>query len=89
MLKVFDIDHGTEVVAYAVDSDFNCLAFEGQFLLGGCEDGALRLWDVVQGNQMVELPQHEGPIKAVQISDDGKRVLTAGEDQTVVVWGLA
>ena len=39
MLKVFDIDHGGEIVSYEVDSDLRCLAFDGQYVLGGAEDG--------------------------------------------------
>jgi len=88
MLKVFDIDHGGEIVSYEVDSDLRCLAFDGQYVLGGAEDGTLVLWDVVQGTLIATHEKHSAAVRTVVVSENGKMITTGSEDQTICQWGL-
>jgi WD40 repeat protein/serine/threonine protein kinase len=56
-----------------------------RLLVTGSWDGCARLWDVVQGTLIAELP-HEGPVCSLNISRDGSRVLTASQDRTARFW---
>jgi WD40 repeat protein len=61
-LKVFDLDHGNQVASFDTDVEMRCVAFDGQFVLAGCEDGTLRLWDVVQGVELAKHAKHDGSV---------------------------
>lgn len=88
-VKVFDIDHGGEIVSYEVESDLRCLAFDGQHLLGGAEDGSIALWDVVQGTLLAtHSGKHSAAVRTITVSEDGRRVTTGSEDQTICHWGV-
>jgi WD40 repeat protein/serine/threonine protein kinase len=45
-----------------------------------------RIWDVAMGTPVGELLQHEGELRSIQFSPDGKRVITVGSDKTARVW---
>jgi WD40 repeat protein len=52
-------------------------------------DPALGLYDADSGDQVRELTGHLGAITSLAFSEDGKRLASASEDQTVSVWNLA
>jgi len=51
----------------------------------GSQDGALRIFDSDTGKQLRALPGHNDAIASVAYSDDGSRVVTAGEDRAIRV----
>lgn len=73
----------------------NCLAFapDGKTLAtgGGNGDSAIRVWDVVTGEELARLEGHPNGIFAVAFSSDGKRLASAGGagDCTVRLWDVA
>jgi WD40 repeat protein len=63
---------------------------------GGSHDRAVRLWTLDKSAPLVpSRPEakpfegHEGPIFAMVQSQDGKRILTGGDDNTVRLWDAA
>jgi len=48
--------------------------------------GALRLWEVATGKELAQLEGHECEIKRVDFDPNGKRLVSAGADRTILVW---
>src|SRR5262249_47496726 len=56
-------------------------------LASGCEAGEIRLWDAKTGTAGKVFKGHDGPIHALAWVDDGKVLLSLGEqDGTVCLW---
>jgi RNA polymerase sigma factor (sigma-70 family) len=66
------------------------LAFapSGYWLATGGSDMAVRIWDVLTGQEVLRFDGHEGKPKVVAFGSDGRTVLTAGEDGRVYSWSL-
>src|SRR5205085_2499241 len=58
---------------------------EGQRLASGSEDCTVRVWDAISGAELLTLRGHEGPVRSVRFSSDG-RLASASDDKTVRVW---
>jgi hypothetical protein len=82
--------HNTHPTQIPTPTPINALLVSptGHHLLGGGNDGILRIWDVETGEQTAELTGHQGAIAAVAQTLDGQKAITASWDQTVRVWDL-
>ncbi|MGL4552082.1 MAG: WD40 repeat domain-containing protein, partial [Gemmataceae bacterium] len=58
-------------------------------LVTGSYDRSLKLWDAATGKVLSEWKDvHKGHLRTVAFSPDGKRLVTAGADNRVVVWDI-
>jgi WD40 repeat protein len=68
----------------------NSIAFssEGDLLVTGSADHVVRVWDVGSANPQLlgELTDHDQPVHIVLITQDGQRLIAAGEGRRVTVW---
>ncbi|MEO1401051.1 MAG: hypothetical protein AAFV72_07295 [Cyanobacteria bacterium J06635_1] len=62
---------------------------DGQTLVSGGEDKAIKVWDVATGELRKTLQSDSGIVQAVAIAPDGKTVISGGGDRMVRVWDLA
>jgi len=66
-----------------------CLAFAlgGRLLVAGDNEG-LTLWETATGGEVLHLTGHRGPVTALVAISDGRRVVSASVDTTVLLWDL-
>jgi hypothetical protein len=64
------------------------LAPHGQMLAVADKRHAIVLLEFATGRRIATLPGHAGPLTALAFSHDGRRLVSASEDRTVLVWSL-
>lgn len=61
------------------------LAPDGRTAVAGCTDSNLRVWDTDTGKLLRTLTGHEAGVNGLDISPDGKKVVSVGDDKKLVV----
>ncbi len=74
-------------------SSFTALALsdDGKYLFTGEDYGLITLWSVTTGTTVYNYPGHVGHVRGVfaaALLPDGKRGVTCGDDDKVIVWDL-
>jgi hypothetical protein len=59
---------------------------DGKTLASGGEDGTVKLWDAVGGNETASLTGHKGRVRSVAFSPDGKTLASGGAFGTLKLW---
>ena len=60
----------------------------GNKILSWGEDGAVRLWDVVTGNELGPTMKHNSEVIGASFNKDGKLILTYSKDGSVRLWSV-
>nr|WP_224247481.1 TIR domain-containing protein [Hyalangium gracile] len=74
--------HSSRVTACAWSPD-------GQRVLSGSDDRAMKVWDAASGECLLTLSGHGGPVNACAWSPDGQCVLSGSSDRAMKVWDAA
>ncbi|VDB84750.1 unnamed protein product [Peniophora sp. CBMAI 1063] len=59
---------------------------KGSVLLAGANDSTVWLWQLPSGNTMQVFAGHKGPVTAGDFTPDGKRIVTACAENTLIYW---
>lgn len=94
-LQLWDCDQGTAVwTSKKRVGTLSALAFSpgGKLIAsaGGyqADDSPVRVWDASSGRLLLELKGHFDRVRDIIFSPDGKRLVTASQDTTLLVWDL-
>lgn len=63
-----------------------CLTLDGNFLLSGSEDGAVRVWDMHSYMALGSLQVHHAPVEGMLVVPENGLLVTCSTDSTVRVW---
>ncbi|XP_031383600.1 DDB1- and CUL4-associated factor 13 [Punica granatum] len=69
----------------------SCMAKNPSYLKGifsGSMDGDIRLWDIASRRTVCQFPGHQGAVKGLTASTDGRVLVSCGADCTVRLWNV-
>jgi WD40 repeat protein len=66
--------------------ELRALAWHGEMIAAGGDDGVIRLWDTASGDLIRELNGHTGAVWSIAFAPDGSRLYSGGADNTIRVW---
>lgn len=69
----------------------SCMAKNPNHLKGifsGAMDGDIRLWDITSRQTVRQFPGHQGAVRGLTVSTDGRILVSCGTDSTVRLWSV-
>jgi eukaryotic-like serine/threonine-protein kinase len=82
------LDHS--VISLSERANSIALNPDGERLISGGRNGAIRVWDITTGKELSTFPgAHTGSINRVQFSPDGKRIASCDSSGEIKVWDAA
>lgn len=98
MPRIIGATDGKTIAVLEKDPGFiyeNAFSRDGKLLATASHSGDFHitgarvcLWDATTGKFMLELPNYDQYIGAIEFSPDGRRIVTAGHDNTALIWNV-
>ena len=87
LFKVWDVSTGTCIKEFQHPGAWAmCVSTAGSLAATFGKDGMVRLWKLPTAEPVSQALQHQYPVVAVALSDDGKTLFTVCEDGTGRLW---
>lgn len=89
-LVIYDVAQHRKRQTFDVPSWVTAIAFHPlqRRIATGHDDGVVRIWNLDNPADFVELAQHELPTSALAFTDDGEWLAVAAEDRTITAWNV-
>ncbi len=87
-VKVWNAQQGSLEISFQLDAGVGALVFhpEGHLLAAGDAGGRVVLIDPGTGTVEGLVEEHEGRVRALAWSDDGRRLASGGADDSILLW---
>jgi len=84
----WDVAAGRSILSMHHRSAVYCMAvsIDGKMLYAGAADDKISCWDVATGERTRTLGSHGGDVLGLAFSPDGRRLVSASQDTTLLVW---
>lgn len=83
--------HSTAVIRTLTDTGY-ILALRflpgDQLIVAGTKEGNLDLYDIAKASKIGTFPAHAGAVWSIDVSSDGKQIVSGGADKSVKFWSL-
>ncbi len=95
-LNIWDLENGQELNTLPfISSDKDIVSPrsltvtpDGRRAIAGGIWGTLTVWDLLREEQVFQLRNHTGQVRAVAVTPDSRKAVSASEDHTLKVWDL-
>jgi WD40 repeat protein len=87
-IRVWEVSSGQLLKQLGLSDVIQRAAFsaDGQRLVTGGMNGAVKLWDVAMQQELMTLIGHADAVNSVTFSPDGRSLATGGNDGVVRIW---
>lgn len=65
------------------------ISHDGRYVVTAGDDQRVRVWSVVDGRVLLELPGHQGWVRTAAFDPQGGQLATAGDDKQIIIWDLS
>jgi len=86
-IQLFDLGTGTPIFRKDLGEEVTCLCWDGETAVIGGGRGTLQVWNLLEPREIwLERTAHQGRITALTVINNGKQVISGGEDRRLIVW---
>ncbi len=64
----------------------NCFGRNDAYVIGGCEDGHVYIWDLLEGTVLASLENHQKSLTSVQYNPKREELISGSLDGKIGVW---
>src|SRR4030095_6430913 len=79
---------GSQMVSRPQTAGTEFVGVHSSGAISGSQDGAMKLWDLEGGTAIRPLAGHIQWVRAVTVTQDGRRAISAARDRTLILWNL-